>query len=286
MQNIKLWAFLSSVRWYNILLIVLAQYISAFFVFNSFPESLLTVTYDINLHLIVLCTMLVVSGGFLINDFYDFERDLIARPKVTLLHQYVSKNARLKLYVAFNFLAFILALIGSFQILLYFIALSIGLWTYSHKFKKIPLIKEIWASLLTVSCFFSVALRYDFFDWTVTYYGVYFVLLLFTRQIVKGYEEIKADLVMSNLSIAGILGDKKTRTIIQFSIVFQLLFSLFLFHQFFPKIWLYYIFISDVILVGIFLSLFKIRHGELYLINFIYKILIVLGILNLSVLLV
>ena len=282
-KHLKFLALLSSVRWYNILLIAMAQYMSAVFVFNdSFPTSLLIVAGDLKLHLLVVCTLLVVAGGFLINDFYDFKHDMIVRPKITLFQQYISKDHRIRLYVWFNLLAFVLAVIGSFEILLYFLVLAFGLWFYSHKLKNYPLVREISASLLTVSCFFSVGLHYFFIDLDVLAFGVYFTMLLFTRAIVKGYEEIKGDLAVNRTSISGILGDRKTRWVIRISILIQLLFSVAILTYFKPANWLYYIFFSNIILLGVFISLNKIRQGEFYLVNFIYKVLIVLGIVNLA----
>lgn len=279
-QQLKIFAFLSSIRWYNIVLIAIAQYLSALFVFNSFPDSLLLVVLDLKLHLLVVCSLLVVAGGFLINDFYDFQHDMIVRPKTTLLKHYINKDERIKLYVWLNIVAFILAWIGSLEILLFFLVLSFSLWFYSHKLKKIPFIKEVSSSLLTVSCFFSVGLHYFQIKEEVLAFGVYFLMLLFTRTLIKGYEEIKGDIARNAQTLPGYLGDSKTRLAIRWSITLQLLYAMLLGYIYYPASWLYYLFFSGVILVVVGIGLGQIRQGEFHIISFVYKVLVLLGVLN------
>ncbi|MCO6494795.1 MAG: UbiA family prenyltransferase [Bacteroidetes bacterium] len=280
-KYLKVLALMSSLRWYNILLTAVAQYISAIFIFNSFPAGLLVIPYDIKLHLIVFCTLLIIAGGFLINDFYDFKHDMIVRPHVTLFQEFLSKDFRIRLYTWLNLIALGLALLASFKIFLYFAALAFALWFYSHKLKHYPLIKEISSSLLTVSCFFSIGMHYGLVYWDVLAFGIYFTMLLFTRAIIKGQEEVKADIALQRNSIAGILGDSKTRMVISVSIFVQLVYSILLYIRFYPALWLFYIFFSNIILLGVLIGLLKLRQGEFYILNFVFKVLIVLGTLNL-----
>ncbi|MBX2985510.1 MAG: UbiA family prenyltransferase [Bacteroidia bacterium] len=280
-KYLKVLALMSSVRWYNILLTAVAQYISAGFIFNSFPEGLFIILFDIKLHLIVFCTLLIVAGGFLINDFYDFKHDMIVRPHVTLFQEFISKDFRIRLYAWLNMIALGLALLASLKLFLYFLFLAFALWVYSHKLKKYPLVKEVSSSLLTVSCFFSVGMHYGVVYWDVLAFGVYFTMLLFTRSIIKGQEEVKADIALQRNSIAGILGDDRTRLVINVSILIQLIYSGLLYLKFYPALWLFYIFFSNIILFGVLIGLQKLRQGEFYILNFVFKILIILGTLNL-----
>lgn len=280
-RHIRILALLSSVRWYNIILIALAQYLCALFVFNSFPLSIPIVLFDLKLHLLVVCSLLTIAAGFLINDFYDFRKDLINRPKVTLFKQYISKDLRIRLYFYFNAAAWILAFIGSWKILLFFAFLSFSLWFYSHKLSKYPFIKEVSASLLSVSCFFSIGFHYGYVDKAIVFYGIYFLMTVFTRAIIKDVQELKGDLAIEKQSIPGFLGDNKTRLVIVGSILIQLLYSVVLYVYFFPANWLYLIFFSNIIVTGCLVWLKKIKTGEFYILNFVYKLLILMGIFNL-----
>jgi 4-hydroxybenzoate polyprenyltransferase len=100
---------LSIIRWQNILITALAQYLAVLFVFNP-GESKLELFLDIHLHLIVLATACAVAGGYIINSFYDLEKDLINRPERTLFNRVVSKDFCLKFYFLMNGLTMVFCL--------------------------------------------------------------------------------------------------------------------------------------------------------------------------------
>ena len=63
----------SVVRGYNIAVVVLAQYLSAIFIFGSHLRAK-TVLLDGHLLLIILSSSLAIASGYIINNFYDDER--------------------------------------------------------------------------------------------------------------------------------------------------------------------------------------------------------------------
>ena len=68
------------VRWYNILVLTIALYLSAIYIFNQ-GSSPLQVLSDWRLHAEVLALALFMMSGFIINAFYDVEKDLVNRPQ-------------------------------------------------------------------------------------------------------------------------------------------------------------------------------------------------------------
>ena len=72
--NLKFIALLSTVRWKNILVTVLAQYLSFLFAFNT-KDALWDSLIEINVHLIIAATAFILAGGYIINNFYDLEKD-------------------------------------------------------------------------------------------------------------------------------------------------------------------------------------------------------------------
>ena len=67
---LKLFSLFSVVRGYNILTLVIAQYLASIFIFSP-QHSLKVVLLDINLFFIVLATICVIASGYIINNFYD-----------------------------------------------------------------------------------------------------------------------------------------------------------------------------------------------------------------------
>lgn len=69
----------SVVRGYNILIVVIAQYLTAIFILgHDLPVK--DVVLDLNLLMLVLASAATIAGGYIINNFYDSEKDLINRP--------------------------------------------------------------------------------------------------------------------------------------------------------------------------------------------------------------
>lgn len=193
------------------MLTIIAQYLAALFTLNperKFREVLL----DPNLHLIVLATVLLTAAGFIINAFYDLEKDLVNRPQRTVFDRLISKNTSLNIYFLLNFTGLGLAWMASFNIFIYFFIFTVGLWFYSHKLQKIAVLGEVSASLLTVSSFFSIGLYFHHIQWMHILYGSWVMLLIFSRELIKGIQDIKGDALFGYNSIPlqlGLAGTKK-----------------------------------------------------------------------------
>ena len=87
----------SSTRGYTILVLVIAQYLSARYILapqRGWVEHLL----DYRLFLLVLASSLAIAGGYLINNFYDAEKDRINRPQQYLLNQLIQPKQQLIIY--------------------------------------------------------------------------------------------------------------------------------------------------------------------------------------------
>lgn len=202
---LKLVALLSSVRWKNVLFTAIAQYIAFLFAFNT-KENFWNSLGEIKVHLIILSTSLVLSAGYIINNFYDAEKDLVNRPHRTRFQNLVSRGFKLNLYFLLNFLGLAIALYASWRIFLFFQFFAFMLWFYSHKLSKLVLIRELTASFLTVMAFFSLVLYYQKMDIGFFLYGSSLFLVLFAREIYKDIIWVKGDVVFGYESIVTSIG--------------------------------------------------------------------------------
>ena len=113
------------VRGYNIALIVLAQYLTSIYILA--PEKpLLTVLLDPQLFALVMATALAAAAGFIINNFYDDEKDRINRPQKYLLEHLLSLRTQGWLYVLLNFAALLAAAWVSWMAFLFFLSFLFG----------------------------------------------------------------------------------------------------------------------------------------------------------------
>ncbi|MCB9252688.1 MAG: geranylgeranylglycerol-phosphate geranylgeranyltransferase [Flavobacteriales bacterium] len=206
---IKVLALMSIVRWMNIALTISAQYLAAVFVLNQ-GKPVSEVLLNPKLHLMTLASAFIIAGGYIINNFYDFEKDLVNRPEKTLLGRLVSRKFGLNCYFLFNFTGLCLALIASWRIFLYYLIFTIALWAYSHKFQKIPFVRESIASVLSVASFFSIGIFYKYITMPLFLYGCFAMLTIFSREILKGIEAYKGNAIFGYGTLASKMGKNKS----------------------------------------------------------------------------
>ena len=201
---------LSMVRWFNVLLIAVALYLSAMYLLNP-GESKLDVLKNYRLHCEVIALSLFIMSGYIINAFYDLEKDLINKPKRTFMERLISKRTSLTAYLVFNAIAAILSLFVGNIVFLVNVAFSFALWFYSHKLRKIPFLGELGATLLTVAPFVSLAIFYRTITPYIFLYISFIFVLVLTREIIKKIIRFKGDLVVGEKSLPIVMGERKSK---------------------------------------------------------------------------
>jgi len=111
---LKFFSMFSVIRGYNIIIIIIAQYLTSIYIL-AHNKPLKSVIFDLNLLMLVLASAATIAGGYIINNFYDYEKDLINRPQKSILDRLVSQNTKLSLYFILNFIAVIMASYKNFD---------------------------------------------------------------------------------------------------------------------------------------------------------------------------
>ena len=200
----------SVVRGYNILVIVIAQYLTSVYILA--PQlPLRKVLFDPNLLMLVLASSSAIAGGYIINSFYDGEKDLINRPHKTMLDKLVSQRTKLTGYFVLNFLSAIFASYVSFKAVVFFSLYIFGIWFYSHKLKKYPFVGNITAATLAVIPFFAVFIYYKNFDLVIFVQATFLFLIISMRELVKDLENLKGDLALNYRTIPVVYGEKSSK---------------------------------------------------------------------------
>jgi 4-hydroxybenzoate polyprenyltransferase len=215
---LKIVALLSAVRWKNVLFMASAQYIAFLFAFNTL-EGLLTSLAEVKVHLIIASTSFMLAAGYIINNFYDLEKDLVNRPHRTRFQNLVSRGFKLNFYLLLNLIGLSIALAASWRIFIFFFVYGSLLWFYSHKLSKIILIREFTASFLTVLPFFSLVIYFRMMSLPFFLYGMSLFFLLFAREIHKDIIWMKGDLLHGYKSIATRMGLDRTKRLFQVVII-------------------------------------------------------------------
>ena len=277
---VKFLALLSIARWYNIFLILVSLYFVQIFIFDTSKRFLLTLQ-SINIHLYVFSILFIIMGGYLINSFYDFEKDMINQPSKTYFGRLISKKTCLNIYVTVNIFGISAAALINKEILLFSLLLIFSLWIYSHKLRKKALLGEISASLLMISFFIGLSVLNWRIDLTLFLYVTYIFSIDLTREIIKKMISLKGDLIVGEKSIPIIFGIKRSKYILFFLMLFSLFAILFLLPTIINKPFSYYFILAFIMILSCIYLLHNSKTSTQYKsLNNMYKSLIGLAILS------
>lgn len=270
----------SVVRGYNILIVVIAQYLTSVYIFANY-KPVKKVLFDINLLMLVFASAAVVAAGYIINNFYDSEKDLINRPNKSMLDKLVSQNTKLSFYFVLNFVAVIMASYVSFNAVLFFSTYIFAIWFYSHKLKKMPITGNITSAVLTITPFFAVFIYYKNFDTVIFVHATFLFLIIAIRELTKDLENIKGDLALNYQTIPIKYGESMSKKMITILIALTLLPAYLLITKFEVGHMYFYFYVCMTLLFVFLVLLWKSKTKRQYLIlHNILKFIIVAGVFS------
>ncbi|MFV8373233.1 geranylgeranylglycerol-phosphate geranylgeranyltransferase [Flavobacterium sp. LB2P74] len=222
--------FLKLIRYQNLLLLAFMQLIFryVFFNFQNIPLALADWQYG----LLVLSTILIAAGGYVINNIFDQNTDTINKPNNVIVGKTISETNAYNLYIGLTvtgvaigfYLSNVIVKPGFASI---FILIAATLYLYATSLKQMMVIGNIIVALLLS---FSVIII-GIFDLFPTVHegnqqqmGVLFSILLdyalftfflnFMREIIKDIEDVDGDCNqgMNTLPIA--IGKSRTAKIV------------------------------------------------------------------------
>lgn len=279
---LKTFSIFSVVRGYNIAVVVVAQYLASIFIFAD-DKRALDVVLDWRLFLLVISTSLAIASGYLINNFYDSEKDLINRPNKSVLDRLVSRTTQFRIYFFMNFLSVCLAWVVSWRAALFFSLYIFALWFYSHKLKKYTIVGNIIATLLVMVPFFAILLYFQNYSLAIFLHGAFLFLLLMIREMVKDLENLKGDLANNYQTIAVKYGVKTSKSIFTILVLLSFLPAYILVRDYqlgYMSCYFYLSVLAAILLIG---WLWATKHTKSYrnIHNFL-KLIIVLGVLSIA----
>ena len=281
---LKIISIFSVVRGYNIGLIVLAQYLTSVFIL-AHETPMLEVLLDPSLFVLVFSTVAAIASGYIINNFYDQEKDLINRPQKSILDHMVSQKTKLSLYFVINVLALLFSSFISLRAGLFFAGYMFFIWLYSHKIKKQPVLGNLTSALLSITPFFAILLYFKNYNLLIFVFGFYLFLILAIRELVKDLENIKGDLTLNYKTVPVVYGEKATKLMMSILIALNCLVSVLLVFYFELRL-MYSFFIGST--VYLILLLFMIwnaqRHQDYNRIHNFLKLLILAGVFSILLL--
>ena len=205
--------FLNLIRWKNLLMIAVMQCLVKYALLEPFSEShgVLTSLSDFNFFLLVLSTLLIAAGGYVINDIHDIETDKINKPDKVIINKYIEEKNAFIVFMALTIIGVVLGFYLSYEIgkppffTIFFVASAL-LYIYSSSLKQIAVVGNIVVSIvvalsvLLIGIFelipamtgSSKAVQITFLN-IIRDYAIFAFMINLVRELVKDIEDIDGD---------------------------------------------------------------------------------------------
>lgn len=230
----SIYNFLLLIRYKNLIIIALTHSLIKFFLINPYISSPALSIISFIIFLFSLLT--IVAGGYVINDIYDVENDIINKPETRVVGLKIKKETALKSYFILSLLGLLSSIYVSYSInklwyCLIFIFFIYSLWKYSKNYKTSFVFGNFQVAFLTALSIFTLAI-YDIissginienstktiFNIILIYCGFSFITTLI-REILKDLEDIKGDTSINANTLAINFGKSKTKKIVSLLII-------------------------------------------------------------------
>ena len=189
------------------------------------------------LTLIILATVFVAAGGYVINDYFDVKIDRINRPDDLVVTRHISREGAMRLFQVLTLVGVLMALgvawwARSWTLAMIFIVIPGLLWFYSASYKRQLLIGNIvvaFASALVslliaiinadyLAHLYGEALAYtpivgQLYVW-LGGFAIFAFLMTLVREMVKDIEDREGDCEMECRTIPIVWGVKTTKIIV------------------------------------------------------------------------
>ena len=216
---LKILSLFSLTRGYNIIFIIFAQFVSSIFIFSN-SDNILDVLFDVNIWFIILSTSTSISAGYIINNFYDSEKDLINRPLKTILENEISGRTKLIAYTLLNFCTLLFSLLVSLKALIFFSFYTFGIFIYSIKLSKYLFIGNFLSVILVITPFFAITVYYKNFSLEILTHSIFLFFVILIKELIKDLENLKGDFTMKYRTIPVIYGENLTKSYITMYVFF------------------------------------------------------------------
>ncbi len=189
------------------------------------------------LTLLILSTVLIAAGGYVINDYFDVKIDRINRPDEMVVTRHISRDGAMRIFQVLTAVGIAAGLVvawwaRSWTLAMIYIVIPGLLWFYSASYKRQLLVGNIVVSFASALVpllvaianadylrhLYGEALQYtpvvgQLYVW-ISGFSLFAFLITLAREMVKDIEDITGDREMECRTAAIVWGEKACKTIV------------------------------------------------------------------------
>ena len=222
--------YLKLIRYQNLLMLALMQLIFryGFLELQNIPLALADWQYC----MLVLATVCIAAGGYIINNIFDVETDTENKPENVIVGKFISETKAYNLYIGFTVIGvamgfYLSNVINKPSFASIFIVIAATLYFYATNLKQSLLIGNFIVALLLSFSVIIIGI-FDLFPITneenrsvmgllfgiLLDYAIFAFIINFIREIVKDLQDVEGDLNQKMSTLPIILGVKKTTKLV------------------------------------------------------------------------
>lgn len=203
-------AILRLTRFWNLIIIGMAQYFTAIFLIDT------NLLVDWRLFVLASSTAIIAGAGYIINDYYDIKIDLINKPDRVVIGKDIARRYALLFHSVLSFLGVVIGFLLGWRLGLIHIFSSFILWWYSNSLKRQPFVGNFMVALLTGLSILLINVLYDLSNSFVIIYSLFAFFMTLVREIIKDMEDLKGDNTFGCKTLPIIWGIRKTKGMVYF----------------------------------------------------------------------
>ena len=286
-QPFTISALLRLTRFWNLVIIGIAQYCTAGFLIDS------KLILDIHLLLLSVSTILIAAAGYVINDYYDIKIDLINKPERVVIGKSITRRYAILFHTSLSLSGVAIGFLLNWKIGVVNFLSAFFLWLYSNNLKRQPFIGNFLVAVLTGLSILIVTLLYNaspsfspFSPLSHSYIIIYSLFAFFmtlVREMIKDMEDLRGDNTFGCKTIPIIWGLRKAKYLV-YSVLILFATSVFYINYIYVGLPMYYFVCFLFIPLGWLLALL-IRADtikDFYTLSQLCKVIMLLGISSMA----
>ncbi len=222
--------YLKLIRYQNLLMLAFMQLVFRYlFLAQSYVDLALT---DINYILLVIATVCIAAGGYVINNIMDQDTDEIAKPQNRVVGVSISETVAYNWYIGLTIVGvgigfYLSNVIYKPTFASMFILVATLLYMYATSFKQIPVLGNVVVALMLSTSIIIIGLfdilpaidvdnRFrmkEAFE-ILMHYAIFAFIINLIREIVKDMEDMDGDYLSGINSLPIAIGVQKTKIIV------------------------------------------------------------------------
>ncbi|HWA33810.1 MAG TPA: geranylgeranylglycerol-phosphate geranylgeranyltransferase [Cyclobacteriaceae bacterium] len=206
-------SFLLITRFWNLLIIGVAQYFTAIFLIDQ--EKL----YDARLLLLSVSTMIIAAAGYIINDYYDVKIDLINKPERVVIGKGMKRRYALFFHTILSVTGVVIGVALNWKIGILNFFCAFLLWLYSNALKREPFVGNFAVALLTGLSILIINILYPPMSIAIVIYALFAFFITLVREIIKDLEDLKGDDTFGCKTLPIVWGIRRTKAFIYILII-------------------------------------------------------------------